>query len=259
MATQTIVISPEDFKNLDSVEIKMTLADKHKPIIRGLLPKALTPQKLWIYFFDTADLQLFNNHQVILRARSKENKEDDSTVKLRKVAPDWTFSEWRDTKGEFKVEGDWVADKIIRSASFTFAREEGLIEKVAIGRENIDKLFSKDQEKFLEQAIGTKVDFTTLKVLGPIEVYKWKEKLPELDEELCLEYWQLENPKDVLQEKQEILELSVKATIDTSRQIWEQFNRFLEKQGIDLGGEQAPKTRTALEFFAHTLEEDKFR
>jgi glutaredoxin 2 len=259
MATQTLFVSPEDFKNLDSVEIKMTLADKHKPIIRELLSQALTPQKLWIYFFDTTDLQLFNNHQTILRVRSKDNKEDDSTVKLRKVEPSWTFSEWRDTKGEFKVEGDWVADKIIRSASFSFVREEGIIEKVAAGRESIDKLFSKEQEKFLEKAISTIVNFSTLKVLGPIEVYKWKKKISDLDEELCLEYWQLENAKDVLQDKQEILELSVKATLDNSRQIWKQFNQFLEKHGIDLGGEQAPKTRTALEFFASTISDDKFR
>jgi hypothetical protein len=258
MAIQTIPVYPEDFKNLDSVEIKMTLADKDKPIIREFLPKNREPQKVWIYFFDTASLDLFNTHKVILRARSKANKEDDSTVKLRKVQAGWTFSEWRDTKGEFKVEGDWVGDKVIRSASFSMPRPEGQIERVVEGKDDIEKLFSKEQERFLKEAISTEVDFLTLKVLGPIEVYKWKESFPNVDGEICLEYWQLENPKDVLQDKKEILELSVKATLDNYHQIHEQFNRFLETHGIDPTAEQAPKTLTALKFFAGLIEDSKF-
>jgi hypothetical protein len=255
---QLFAVSEADFKNLDAVEIKMTVADEHKSVIRELLPKDIVPQKLWIYFFDTADLQLFNTHQVILRGRSKDNKEDDSTIKLRRVEPDWTFSEWRQAKGEFKVEGDWVGDKLIRSASFTVEQEEGQIERIAAGKESIDKLFSKDQERFLEAAINTRLDFNTLKALGPIEVYKWKQKFPKLDEELCLEYWLLANPKDVLQEKQEILELSIKVESDRAQTMWEQFNQFLEQHSINPVGKQAAKTRTALEFFASLIQNRKF-
>ncbi|MFM1842673.1 MAG: hypothetical protein RLZZ490_1410, partial [Cyanobacteriota bacterium] len=78
--TTTLAISNQDFKNLDGIEIKMTLADEHRSLIRSLLPSDLIPQKLTVYFFDTPDLSLFNTHQVILRARSKVDKKDDSTV-----------------------------------------------------------------------------------------------------------------------------------------------------------------------------------
>lgn len=255
---QTFAVSEEDFKNLDAVEIKMTVGDADKAKIRKLLPSDLEPQKLQIYFFDTVDLQLFNTHQVILRGRSKDKKEDDSTVKLRRVKPDRKFSEWRKAPGEFKVEGDWVGDKLIRSASFTVEQEEGQIEQAAAGKEDIDKLFSKDQERFLEEVINTHIDFNTLEVLGPIEVYKWKQKFPNFDEEISLEYWELANPKDVLEEKQEILELSVKVDSDRAKIVWQQFNQFLARHGIDPGGEQAPKTRTALEFFASLIQSRKF-
>jgi hypothetical protein len=255
---QTFAVSEQEFKNLDAVEIKMTLADEQKSIIRQLLPSNLVPQKLWIYFFDTADLQLFETHQVILRGRSKENKEDDSTVKLRRVEPNWTFAEWRKAKGEFKVEGDWVGDRLIRSASFSVEQEEGKIEQVVSGKETIDKLFSKDQERFLEEAINTHVDFETLKALGPVEVYKWKLKFPKFEQEICLEYWQLANPQDVLQDKKEILEISVKVDCDRAQNTWENFNQFLEQHGIDPGGKQEAKTRTALEFFASLIQNRKF-
>ncbi|NJL45349.1 MAG: hypothetical protein HC922_05600 [Leptolyngbyaceae cyanobacterium SM2_3_12] len=251
-------VSEQDFKNLDAVEIKMTVSDAQKDLLRALLPTDLTPKKLWVYFFDTPDLQLLNTHQVVLRARSKEDKTDDSTVKLRRVEPDWTFSEWRKAEGEFKVEGDWVSDKLIRSASFSTDQAEGKFERVGAGKDPVDKLFTKEQERFLAEAINTELDFSTLKPLGPIEVYKWKQELPNFDEPMCLEYWQLANPNDVLQEKKEILELSTKVICDRAQIIWEQFNQFLNKHGIDPGAKQAPKTRSALDFFSGLLQTSKF-
>ena len=162
----SFAVSEKDFKNLDAVEIKTTIADTQKDRIRELLPTHLSPQKSWVYFFDTVDLTLFNTHQVILRARKKENKADDSTVKLRRVEPNWSFTEWRQANGDFKVEGDWVSDNLIRSASFTVEQEDGKIEQVRTGKESIAKLFSKDQEQFLEEAINTSIDFKTLKMLA---------------------------------------------------------------------------------------------
>ncbi len=256
--TQSAAVAPQDFKNLDAVEIKMTISDAQKAKIRELLPTDLTPQRSQIYFFDTADLALFNTHQVILRARSKDQKEDDSTVKLRRVEPSWTFAEWRAAKGEFKTEGDWVSDKLIRSASFTVEQEEGIIERVKAGKESVDKLFSKDQERFLKEAINTDIDFKTLKVLGPIEAYRWKTTFPGFEGEICLEYWQLESPDDVLHEKKEVLEVSTKVDCDRAPLIWTAFNQFLTQQGIDIGGKQEPKTRLALDFFAGLLHHSKF-
>jgi hypothetical protein len=254
----SFAVSQQDFKNLDAVEIKMTIADEQKDRIRELLPVDLEPQRIRVYFFDTADLELFETHQVILRGRRKEKKADDSTVKLRRVEPNWTFAEWRKAKGEFKVEGDWVSDKLIRSASFTVEQEEGKIEQVETGKTTVDKLFSKEQEQFLENAVSAPIDFSSLKVLGPSETYKWKMTPPGFDGEICLEYWQLADPKDVLQDKKEILEVSTKVDCDRAQIVWEQFNQFLQQHGIDPGGKQEPKTRTALEFFAGLIQRSKF-
>ncbi len=219
----------------------------------------IDPQKIQVYFFDTADLQLFNTYQVILRGRSKAGKADDSTVKLRRLNPEWTFSEWREAKGEFKVEGDWVGDKIIRSASFSAEREDGLIERVEAGKESIDKLFTKEQEQFLKAATNSDINLDSLKVLGPAEVHKWKQRSEKINEEICLEYWQLANPHDVLQEKKEILEVSVKVDCDRAQAVWEHFNTFLEQHGIDPGGKQVPKTSTTLDFFASLIQTGKFQ
>ena len=58
--------------------------------------------------------------------------------------------------------------------------------------------------------------------------------------------------------KKEILELSTKVESDRAQLAWEQFNQFLEKHGIDPRGKQEPKTRTALEFFANLIQNNKF-
>ncbi|MEB3160959.1 MAG: hypothetical protein VKL20_05825, partial [Synechocystis sp.] len=92
-----------------------------------------------------------------------------------------------------------------------------------------------------------------------IDVTKWKHYVPSLDAEICLEYWQLSNPQDILQEKKEILELSVKVECDGAQKMWENFNQFLEKHSIDPMGKQAPKTRTALDYFAGSVQSSSFQ
>ncbi len=40
--TQFLTVTPNDFKNLDAVEIKMTLSDEHKPGVSSVRGSRLT-------------------------------------------------------------------------------------------------------------------------------------------------------------------------------------------------------------------------
>ena len=62
------------------------------------------------------------------------------------------------------------------SASLSVVQQRGEIEidDVAKGKRSIDKLFSKDQERFLSEFYKGPVDFRRLRVMGPIRVLRWK-------------------------------------------------------------------------------------
>ena len=51
-----------------------------------------------------------------------------------------------------------------------------------------------------------------------------------------------------------ILELSTKCAPDEAFEIAAETRAYLTSRGVDLGGEQQTKTRTALEFFSRHLE-----
>ena len=102
-----------------------------------------------VYFFDTPDLDLFKAG-VVLRARLVKGDADDSTVKFRPVEPASIPKDWQRWKG-FKLEADWVGDRVVCSASLTNLQQRDEIDEVAKGKRAIGKLFSSDQERFLRE------------------------------------------------------------------------------------------------------------
>jgi hypothetical protein len=199
------------------------------------------------YFYDTPQLDLFDAG-VVLRARLVKGDDDDSTVKFRPVEAEKISNEWKQLKG-FKLEADCVGDRIVCSASLTALQKRDEIDEVAKGKRPIDKLFSKDQERFLAEFYKGPVDFGKLRVLGPIRVLRWKLKHENFPHELTLEEWRLPDGED-------LVEVSIKTEPSKAAEAQKEFDKHLRELGLDPEGAQETKTRTALEYFAKAHRKD---
>jgi hypothetical protein len=85
-----------------------------------------------------------------------------------------------------------------------------------------------------------------LSVLGPILVLKLRLDPVELGRRLAVEMW-------MYPDGSRILELSTRCLPAEAFQVAAEARMFLAGHGVDLSGEQATKTKRALEFFAGEL------
>jgi hypothetical protein len=234
---------------VEAVEIKVTIRpDQELRAERALELDADTAEVRVIYFYDTPQLDLFDAG-VALRARLVKGDDDDSTVKFRPVEAAKITAEWKQTKG-FKLEADRVGDRVVCSASLTVRQKRDQIDEVVDGRLPIEKLFSKDQERFLGDFHHGPVDFGKLRVLGPIRVLRWKLKHKGFAHELTIEEWRLPDGED-------LVEVSIKTTPEAASQARQDFEEHLRKLGLDPDGAQETKTRTALQYFAKACRESE--
>ena len=232
---------------MDAVEIKVTIRpDQELLAERAMEVNEDTAEVRVLYFYDTPDLHLFDAG-VALRARLVKGDADDSTVKFRPVEAARISRDWKQLEG-FKLEADCVGDRVVCSASLSAVQQRGEIDDVAKGKRSIDKLFSKDQERFLSEFYKGPVDFGRLRVMGPIRVLRWKLRHKNFPHELTLEEWRLPNGDD-------LVEVSIKVLPKKAPQAQTEFDQHLREFGLDPKGAQETKTRTALEYFAKTLKE----
>ena len=101
----------------------------------------LDDNERYIYFFDTPELELFEQG-VIARARRIVGAEHDSTIKFRPVDPDSVPALWRKYSG-FKIEADSGDKGVVKSASLTMPVAKGQIKRVVAGKEPIASLFAR--------------------------------------------------------------------------------------------------------------------
>lgn len=234
---------------MDAVEIKVTIRpDQELRAERALAVDEDTAEVRIIYFYDTPELELCNAG-LALRARLVKGDNDDSTIKFRPVDAGQVSDQWRKVEG-FKLEADCVGDRIVCSASLTTSQQRGEIEDVAKGRRAIEKLFSKEQERFLSEFFDRTVDFGALRVLGPIRVLRWKLKKKGFPYEWTVEEWRLPDGDD-------LVEVSIKTPPEDATKARKAFEAYLRKLGLDPEGAQETKTRTALNYFARMLREAK--
>ncbi len=183
---------------MDTVEIKVTVRpDQELRAERAMELNEDTADVRVIYFYDTPHLDLFNAGAV-LRSRLVKGDDDDSTVKFRPVDASKISKEWKQLKG-FKLEADCVGDRVVCSASLSALQHRDEIDHVAKGKRAIDKLFSKDQERFLGEFYEGPVDFAKLRVMGPIRVLRWKLTHEGFPHELTLEEWRLPDGDDLVE------------------------------------------------------------
>ena len=233
-------------EHADSVELKLTVPESgHRSAIAALELDPLAAQIRQVYFFDTPELAL-NQAGVVARARRMQGKGDDSVVKLRPVVPDALPEDLR-TSAAFVVEVDAMPSGFVCSGTLKARPTPSPVWDVTHGNTPISRLFNKHQRGFFEEHAPEGVTLDALSVLGPIFVLKLAFTRPEYARgRVVAELW-------LYPDGSRILELSTKcAPADTIATALEA-RKFLEGRGVQLGGEQQTKTRTALEFFATEL------
>ena len=232
-------------KGADSVELKVTVPEaSHRSSARALDLDPLDAQIRQVFFFDTPKLELEKNGLVV-RARRSQKKGDDTVVKLRPVVPDQLPKSLRRLP-DFGVEVDASPEGFVCSGSLKGAPNPGAVRETVSGDRAVRKLFSKEQRALFADNAPAGMKLDDLSVLGPIFVLKLKSLPAGFDRKLVAELW-------LYPDGSRILELSTKCEPGEAFQVAAETRAFLSSRGVDLGGAQQTKTRTALEFFAKEL------
>jgi hypothetical protein len=229
----------------DSVELKLTIPDaSQRSTVGALKLDPLDAQIRQVFFFDTPELEC-NAAGVVVRARRVQGRGDDSVVKLRPVVPDQLSPELRKSP-DLVVEVDAMPGGYVCSASFKHSLKKPNVRRAVMGGMPISKLFSKQQRAFFDEHAPSGVKLESLAVLGPIFVLKLKFAPKDYKGRLVAELW-------LYPDGSRILELSTKSTPREAMEVAARTRAFLENNGVDLGGDQQTKTKTALEFYANDL------
>ena len=110
----------------------------------------------------------------------------------------------------------------------------------------VRKLFSKEQRAFYDEHAPEGITLDDVVALGPIPVLKVKFAPPALRRRMVAEMW-------FYPDGSRILELSTKCPPADALDVADEARDYLSGRGVDLGGEQQTKTRTALRFYSKEL------
>jgi hypothetical protein len=230
----------------DSVELKLTIPDSgQRATVQALKLDPLDAQIRQAFFFDTPDLAC-NQAGVVVRARRVQRHGDDTVVKLRPVVPHELPKSIRKSKS-LGVEVDAMPGGFVCSASMKGTAEGRDVRETVLGGKRLSKLFSKEQRKFFAAHAPDGVTLDGLVTLGPIFVLKLKFAPAGAPTRLVAELW-------LYPDGSRILELSTKCAPADALDVSAKTRRLLGKRGVELGGEQQTKTKTALEFFSKELQ-----
>jgi hypothetical protein len=232
-------------REVDGVELKLTIPDAHRrATVAALDLDPLGAQIRQVWFLDTPDLAL-DRAGLVARVRRVQGKGPDSVVKLRPVVPEHLPKLLR-ASPNVVVEVDAMPGGHVCSATMKGRPTDAEVLEGVRGRRPARKLFDKEQRAFFETHAPEGVGFADLAYLGPITVLKLKTVPPVLDRRLVAELW-------FYPDGSRILELSTKCLPSEAFQVAAEGRAYLGGLGIDLGGEQQTKTRTALQFFSREL------
>jgi hypothetical protein len=234
--------------DIDSVELKLTVPEAdQRSAVQALGMDPLNAQIRQVFFFDTPDLALYKQG-VVARARRVQKKGDDSVVKLRPVVPSELEDEVRQSPN-MVVEVDAMPGGFVCSASLKRQLPNPHVRAAALGERRIGKLFSKEQRAFFAANAPGGIEFDDLEILGPIFVLKLKFQPPEAAGRMVAEMW-------LYPDNTRILELSTKCAPAETLDAAARAKTFLLNQGVNVTGEQQTKTRTALDFFAGSMNDE---
>lgn len=235
----------ELMKGSDTVELKATIeTSEQRATIAALGLDPLDAQIRQVFFFDTPDLDLYGAG-VVARGRRVQGRSGDTVVKLRPVVPKDLPDDLRRSPN-MGVEVDAMPGGYVCSASLKGQATNAVVREVAAGTRPLRKLFSKEQRSFFAAHAPDGLGLDELRVLGPIFVLKLKFAPEHFGRKLVAELW-------LYPDNSRILELSTKCGASEAFQVAAETRSYLAQHGVDLGGEQQTKTKTALEFFSREL------
>jgi hypothetical protein len=235
-------------KGSGSVELKLSVPlTSHRATIKSIGLDPVEAQPRQAFFFDTPDLAL-NKAGVVVRARRIQGGDADTVIKLRPVDPNTIDPDLR-RSAAFKVEVDVMPGGFVCSASYKGVCKGQEVLDVTSGEMTLRKLFSKEQRAFYDAHAPAGITMDKLVVLGPTFLLKAKHQPKDFDRPIVVEMW-------LYPDGSRILEVSTKCDPKEAFQAGAEFKSYLADHGIVLGADQAPKTRTALEFFSARLKEE---
>ena len=180
---------------------------------------------------------------VIIRIRQREDEDDDATLKLR--GPEGCIDPelWHGRTGSFgkraKLEGDWVGERHLLSASLDGKIEGGRIEEVVAGQpQQVRRLLSEAQQALAEEWL---LPLDDVRLLGPVRAAKWKPGMGLLGD-IAAELWEVGD-------RLRFLELSVLAEDDPLGH-QQRLEETVRSHSLEVDPEAETKTRTVLEHFA---------
>ena len=229
-------------EDADSVELKLTVPDADQRwAVTALGMDPLDAHVRLVHFFDTPDLRLFE-HGVAVRARREQGRNDDAVVKLRPVELSQLPHALRRSPA-FSVEVEAMPGGYVGSGSMKGRPGAGLVRRVVAGEVPLRRLLSKEQRDFYKAQAPAGVGLDDLMVLGPILVLKLKYTPEAFGRRVVAELW-------LFPDGCRVLELSTKCAPPDAFRAAAETRAFLGRCGVELGGEQAIKTRRSLAFFA---------
>jgi len=234
-------------KKVDTVELKVTVpVESHVATIRGLPIDPVEARPRQVFFFDTPNLDL-DKAGLIVRARRAMGDRGDTVIKLRPVEPDDLPAELRklDT---FVVEVDVLPGGFVCSASFKGVSDGERVLEAATGALPLRKAFNKDQRAFFERQAPAGIALDDLSVLGPTFALKTSffADFSGRNQRMAAELW-------LYPDGSRILELSLRCPPKQAFHVAQEARSYLASRGIHLDAAQAPKTRTALAYYAEQL------
>ena len=237
-------------KGANSIELKLSVpVTGHRATIKSIGVDPLDAQPRQAFFFDTPELAL-NRAGVVVRARRIQGGDADTVVKLRPWSP--AIDPALRRSAAFKVEVDVMPGGFVCSASFEGVCSGQEVLDVTSGKMPLRKLFSKEQRAFYDAHAPAGITMDKLVILGPTFLLKAKHQPKDFDRPITIEMW-------LYPDGSRILEVSTKCLPKEGFQIAAEFKTYLAARGIVVGADQAPKTKTALEFFSAALEEEARR
>ena len=232
-------------RGANSIELKLSVPlTSHRATIKGIGLDPVEAQPRQAYFFDTPDLAL-NRAGVVVRARRTQGGTADTVIKLRPVDPSGIDPEIR-RSAAFKVELDVMPGGFVCSASFKGVCSGQEVLDVSDGTLALRKIFSKEQRAFYDAHAPAGITMDKLSILGPTFLLKARHQPKDFDRRITVEMW-------LYPDGERVLEISTKCLPDEIFKVGADFKAFLAKRGIALGAEQAPKTKTSLDFFSAKL------
>jgi len=232
----------ELIEGADSVELKLSVpASDQRATVANLPLDPVEAQPRQVFFFDTPDLTL-SEHGIVVRARRRQGGRADTVVKLRPVVPAELPRELRRSPS-FNVEVDVLPGGFVCSASLKGRATGQEVRDAVNGVVPLRKIFTKDQRAFYRAHAPEGVDLDALTPLGPTFILKAVFEPKSLGRPLVTELW-------LYPDGSRILELSTKCLPEEAFTVAAQARAYLAGRGVNIGGAQQTKTRTALDFFA---------